>query len=116
MRLLVALSILTFAFRASAQTPQAPVLLRTDLLLHSDRVWQNGFLTNLTLPQADSTNFKGQLALIRSQYPSFSWVLADTITNYHQTAYQIILSSAGKRKGDDHVNVWDSGKVKSGQS
>jgi alpha-L-rhamnosidase len=110
------LAFFILAYSANAQSPRAPFLLRTDLLLHSDRVWQNGLLTNLSLTQADSTAFKGQLALIRSQYPSFSWVLADTVANYRQTAYQIILSSTEKNKGAKMAEVWDSGKVKSGQN
>jgi len=116
MRFLFILSLLLSLSEADAQTSKAPVMLRTDLLLNSDRVWQNGFLTNLTLAQADSTKFKGQLALIESTHPSFSWVLPDTVSNYRQTAYQIIVSSSKKKSNDNQGDVWDSGKIKSAQS
>ncbi|WP_077922973.1 alpha-L-rhamnosidase C-terminal domain-containing protein [Spirosoma sp. 209] len=91
---------------ALAQTP--PTALRTDLLLHTDRVWQQGFLTNLTLTTADSIRFPGQYALIRSERPAFSWV----VPSGGQTAYQVQVSTTQAGSAD----VWDSGKVISRQS
>jgi alpha-L-rhamnosidase len=99
---------------ASAQS--APTSLRTDLLLHTDKVWSNGFLTNLTPDAADSTGFAGQLALIRSNRPSFSWVIPGKQANSRQTAYRVIVSSSRKNSQTNQGDVWDSGKVMGNQS
>jgi len=100
------LFLLVFQTTALAQTP--PTALRTDLLLHTDRVWQQGFLTNLTLLTADSIRFPGQYALIRSERPAFSWV----VPSGGQTAYQVQVSTTQAGSAD----VWDSGQVRSRQS
>ncbi|QJW89161.1 family 78 glycoside hydrolase catalytic domain [Spirosoma taeanense] len=110
------LGLLFLSLRTAAQIPAAPTALRTDLLLHTDRVWSNGFLTNLTLEAADSTHFPGQLALIRSARPSFSWVLPDAGMFGRQTAYRILLSSSLKNSRAMVGDVWDSDRVTSGQS
>jgi hypothetical protein len=106
-----------FFLTAQAVTAQtAPTALRTDLLLHTDRVWSNGFLTNWSLDAADSAKFSGQLALIRSARPSFSWILPNASINDRQTSYQIILSSSRKNSQANVGDIWDSGKVLSTQS
>ncbi|WP_460965668.1 alpha-L-rhamnosidase-related protein [Spirosoma litoris] len=105
--------LLSVSLTASAQVPTS---LRTDLLLHTDQVWSNGFLTNLTLDAADSSRFAGQLALIRSARPSFSWVLPTTDANSRQTAYRLIISSSRKNSQSNVGDVWDSGKRMSTQS
>ncbi|WP_332368338.1 hypothetical protein [Spirosoma telluris] len=90
--------------------------MRTDLLLHTDKVWSNGFLTNLTLDAADSSGFLGQLALIRSVHPSFSWALIDQRTNSRQTAFRLIVSSSRKNSQANVGDVWDSGKLLNSRS
>lgn len=114
MRYIFFLGLLAAGLTAFAQT--APTSLRTDLLLHTDKVWSNGFLTNYTLDGADSARFIGQLALIRSSQPSFSWVLPSTGGTSRQTAYRIILSTSRQKNQTDAGDVWDSGKVMSSQS
>ncbi|GAB3258565.1 hypothetical protein GCM10027347_21960 [Larkinella harenae] len=108
--LLLSVGYLTVA----AQT--APTALRTDLLLHTDKVWHNGFLTNLTLEAADSARFPGQLALVRSHRPSFSWVMPGARPHSRQTAYRLLLSSSREKSLNNQGDVWDSGKVTSSQS
>lgn len=99
---------------ASAQA--IPTALRTDLLLHTDRVWSNGFLTNLTLGAADSAHFAGQTALIRSKRPSFSWALTDPHLQSRQIAFRLIVSSSQQNSQANVGDVWDSGKVTGSQS
>ncbi|CCG99683.1 alpha-L-rhamnosidase [Fibrella aestuarina BUZ 2] len=96
-----------------AQAPLAPVALRTDLLLHTDKVWQRGFLTTLTPETAPDSL---QMALVRSERPSFSWQLPDTRTGYRQTAWQLVLSSSRANCAAGRGDVWDSGNVPSDQS
>ncbi|SOD89584.1 alpha-L-rhamnosidase-related protein [Spirosoma fluviale] len=114
MRYVFFLGLLAASLTNFAQT--APTTLRTDLLLHTDKVWSNGFLTNYTLDGADSAAFAGQLALIRSARPSFSWVLSTTGATSRQTAYRVVLSSSRKNSQVNVGDVWDSGKVMSSQS
>ena len=105
---------LSIHLTASAQS--APSSLRTDLLLHTDKVWSNGFLTNLTLEAADSAQFSGQLALIRSAHPSFSWIISDKRMNSRQTAFRLIISSSREKSRANVGDVWDSGKLMSNRS
>jgi alpha-L-rhamnosidase len=114
MRYVYFLGLLAIGLATSAQT--APSSLRTDLLLHTDKVWSNGFLTNYTLDGADSAAFAGQLALIRSNRPSFSWVLPTSGGTSRQTAYRLILSASRKNSQANIGDIWDSGKVLSSQS
>ena len=106
--------ILAIHLTASAQ--RTPTALRTDLLLYTDRVWHNGFLTNLNLDTADSTGFAGQLALIHSRRPSFSWIIPDKRANSRQSAFRLLISSSRKNSQANVGDVWDSGKVLSRQS
>ncbi|GAB2526787.1 alpha-L-rhamnosidase-related protein [Spirosoma aerophilum] len=114
MRYVFFFGLLAASLTAVAQT--APTTLRTDLLLHTDKVWSNGFLTNYTLDGADSARFAGQLALIRSRRPSFSWVVPTDGKTTRQTAYRLILSSSRKNSFSSQGDIWDSGKVMSSQS
>lgn len=96
-----------------AQAPLAPVALRTDLLLHTDKVWNRGFLSTQSPETAPDSL---QMALIRSERPSFSWQLPDTRRGYRQTAWQLVLSSSRANCAAGRGDVWDSGDVPSNQS
>jgi alpha-L-rhamnosidase len=110
MRLLITCWFSIFTFSLLAQR-SAPIHLRTDLLENTDKVWQNGNQTNFTLAQANTERFNGQLALIRSTRPSFSWILSDTSQNASQTAYRIALASSIDLLRNDKADIWDSGKI-----
>jgi alpha-L-rhamnosidase len=103
-----------FFLMGFAQTP-APTSLRTDLLEHTDRVWKNGFLTNLTLIEAANALFGFQTADIRSRQPYFSWVLSDTSRNARQMAYHLLVATSREKIDADQGDVWDSGKVNGGK-
>ncbi|MFA6084271.1 alpha-L-rhamnosidase C-terminal domain-containing protein [Mucilaginibacter sp.] len=114
--ILISLTLLFICFRVNAGLPQAPSSTRVDLLLYTDKVWDNGFLTSLTLEEAKLSKHLYQIAYIRSTHPSFSWVVNSASPNSIQTAYQILLSSS-KEKTDAGVgDIWDSGKVSGNQS
>ncbi len=53
---------------------------------------------------------------IDTQMPRFSWELADTGRGAMQTAYQIIVATSEKNLTEKKADVWNSGKVESGQS
>ena len=92
-----------------------PTRLLTDLLEHTDRVWENGRLTKFSFDKANSS-LEYNLATVRSAKPTFSWVVPGNKQDTKQTAYEIILSdklsNAKKGVGD----VWRSGIVKSSKS
>jgi hypothetical protein len=101
-------------FLCIAQSP-APTSLRTDLLEHTDYVWKNGFLTNLTLKESSAAFFTFQTADIRTNRPYFSWVISDTSRNVSQTNYQLLIASSQDKINANQGDVWDSGKVTGSQ-
>ena len=111
---LVALGV--FSISLSAMADNKPFGLMTDLIEHTDRTWNNGYVSSLPVWKLDSAIESLQYAAIRSMYPAFSWVVPGETQNTHQIAYRLIvadnLSDATSGKG----NVWDSGEVKNGQS
>ncbi len=107
---LITLLLLLSLLSARAQVP-AHASLRTDLLEHTDQVWKNGFLTNLTLTEAVNSLFSFQTADIRSRQPYFSWVLTDTSRNARQTAYHLLVATSREKIDAGLGDVWDSGKV-----
>ena len=115
MRLLI-ICYLTFFITYLYAQHAAPSHLRTDLSEQTDKVWQNGTVTNYTLAQAETGHFKGQLTLIRSKRPSFSWVLGDILQGAYQSAYQILVATSIDKLEKGKADIWDSGKVSNKQS
>ncbi|HTR64892.1 MAG TPA: family 78 glycoside hydrolase catalytic domain [Terriglobales bacterium] len=50
------------------------------------------------------------------QHPRLSWWLQDSRRGAKQTAYQIRVASSAEKLAQDQADVWDSGKVESGES
>jgi hypothetical protein len=50
------------------------------------------------------------------EHPSFSWILESKKRNQYQSAYQVIVSEKKNHLNTDDREVWNSGKVLSGQS
>jgi alpha-L-rhamnosidase len=48
--------------------------------------------------------------------PRLSWQSDNKENNWKQSAYQILLASSAEQLSAGHGNVWDSGKVSSGES
>jgi hypothetical protein len=48
--------------------------------------------------------------------PRFSWIVEDSTPGAKQTAYQVQAASAPEKLAADEADLWDSGKVASGQS
>ncbi len=53
---------------------------------------------------------------IESQNPKLSWKLVSDHKNQVQKAYQILVASSSELLAEDKGDVWNSGKVSSGQS
>ena len=48
--------------------------------------------------------------------PHFSWQSDNKEMNWKQSAYQVLVSSSAEQLGAGRADVWDSGKVSSGES
>ncbi|MDR2146954.1 MAG: family 78 glycoside hydrolase catalytic domain [Tannerella sp.] len=110
--ILIGIVLTDSAFSQSAK----PYGLMTDLLEHTDKTWKNGFITNIPVWQTDSTREQLQYAEIRSQYPSFSWIVQGEGLDIQQTAYHIIVSDSYGKADSLNGNVWDSGEIPDNQS
>jgi len=64
--------------------------------------------------ESTSVEYRAQPLGIDVSRPRFSWVLRSTERNQIQTAYQIRVATSPA--GLERPDIWDSGKVKSGQS
>ncbi|GAB3365768.1 hypothetical protein GCM10027566_36760 [Arachidicoccus ginsenosidivorans] len=79
--------------KATQITAAAPTQLRVDLTIHPERVYKNGYPTNISLQSITAINSKFlQYSSINSSHPGFSWVVPITITK--QTAYQLLLATS----------------------
>lgn len=98
----------------SSAVADIPSGLRTDLLEHTDRVWQNGYLSNISLADVGKTVESVQYVRIASSRPSFSWIVPGN--GVHQTSYRIVVAETPEMVSDGKGVVWDSEAVESGQS
>lgn len=53
---------------------------------------------------------------LETEQPRFSWKLDDTLQGASQTAYQVLVASHKELLSEKKADVWNSGKVESGQS
>ena len=93
-----------------------PFGLLTDLVEHTDRVWINGFLSNISIWETEDVIEPFEFVKICSSYPSFSWIVPGEKQNVRQTAYRIIMSDNYSEAVSGNGTIWDSGQVDSGQS
>lgn len=118
MRLFKALLLLSFPWlTASIDAAELkPSGLMTDLLEHTDRTWQQGYVSNIPVWQADSKAAELQYVQIASSHPSFSWIVPGEEQGTFQTAYRIIISDSRSEAGAGKGNVWDSGQISDARS
>ena len=103
--------ILLFVGPLSASNTNKPTGLMTDLIEHTDRVYENGFLSSLSLERIHETMNQIQYVEIASAKPVFAWVVPSFGDGVMQKAYQINLVDV---KGKSIA--WDSDWVSSDQS
>src|SRR5690606_15788974 len=58
----------------------------------------------------------GEYAAVLNMQPAFSWSITTDKENFEQTAYQIFVADSPNELTEESENIWDSGKVNSGQS
>ncbi|MFT4094525.1 MAG: alpha-L-rhamnosidase C-terminal domain-containing protein [Niabella sp.] len=107
--------ILLLSGSGHAQSAVVPVALRVDLLLHTDKVWQHGFVVSQTLEQARSDPQNYQAARIGNSNPRFSWVVNSNKQGASQSAYQVLIASSAQKLQAGIADVWNSGKIVTSQ-
>lgn len=115
LKVLLLFTILFFCGVMCAQENK-PYGLLTDLIEHTDRTWQNGYLSNITLWQRDAAIERLQYAQIASTHPYFSWIVPGDAHGTKQIAYRIIVSDSYEEIHSGNGNIWDSGTVESNRS
>ncbi|MDR2468961.1 MAG: family 78 glycoside hydrolase catalytic domain [Tannerella sp.] len=95
---------------------QPPSRLTTDLLEHTDRVFLDGYPSNLTLSELGTAIERHQTAAIRSEAPSLGWVVNSDRPNTLQTAYRILVASSLDLLNQNEADMWDSGRTESDES
>lgn len=93
----------------------APKRLMTDLLEHTESVFQRGMLTTIPLEEAHKHS-DIQLPYINSSKPHFSWQVSSENNNTYQTAYQIQVATSASLLSDHKCDMWDSKKIYSNRN
>ena len=99
-----------------SQVPKVPSGLRCDLIEHSDRVFINGELSQISFDEVAEIVETSQLVLIESMQPVFSWIIEDNRNNTMQTAFHIQIGTSLNEMDENTGYVWNSGKTISQKS
>jgi lysophospholipase L1-like esterase len=95
---------------------QAPSRLTTDMLEHTDRVFLDGYPSNLSLSELGTAVERYQLAEIRNAKPYFGWTVNSSRPNTLQSAYRIMMASSPALLAKDTADLWDSKLTESDNS
>lgn len=90
-----------------AQSTPKPYRLRTDLLLHTDRVWKNGLPANTSLADAQKGTVY-QFPVVRTAEPLLHWELPAIL--HSSSAYRVQVASAVELLQSGKPDLWDSKK------
>jgi len=104
------------AYQGFTQGPKVPSGLRCDLIEHSDRVFINGELSQISFDEVAEIVEASQLVLIESMQPVFSWIIEDNRNNTMQTAFHIQIGTSLNEMDENTGYVWNSGKTISQKS
>ena len=92
-----------YAFQGISQGPKVPGGLRCDLIEHTDRVFINGELSQISFDEIDKIVEPSQLALIESKQPVFSWITEDQRNNTMQTDFHIQIGTSPKEMEENNI-------------
>jgi hypothetical protein len=95
---------------------QAPTHLTTNMLEHTDRVFLDGYPTNISLSEVGTAVERYQLAEIRNSQPYLGWAVNSARPNTLQTAYRILVASSPDLLASDSADLWDSNRTESDRS
>lgn len=91
-----------------AQSSLRPYRLRTDLLLHTDKVWKSGLPVNISLAEAQKES-ACQFPIVRTEHPLLQWELPAIL--HASTAYRVQVASAVRLLEEGKPDLWDSKKT-----
>ncbi|MDR0726172.1 MAG: hypothetical protein LBF59_09245, partial [Prevotellaceae bacterium] len=102
--------------KADTLSLQAPSRLTTDMLEHTDRVFLDGYPSNISLSELGTAVERYQLAEIRSTKPYLGWTLNNSRPNTLQTAYRVLVASSPDLLAKNEADLWDSDRTESDNS
>ncbi|MDR1865962.1 MAG: family 78 glycoside hydrolase catalytic domain [Bacteroidales bacterium] len=105
-----------FVFCIRISVAQPPSHLTTDLLEHTDRVFLDGYPSNISPAELGTAVERYQLTEIRNAKPSLGWVVGGGQANTLQTAYRVLVASSPGLLLKDEADIWDSGRTESNNS
>lgn len=108
--------VIAFSFLLNAAGKIQPTHLMTDLLEHTDKVFLNGYPTELSLQELNNVVEPHQFAAIRQEHPSLGWEIESDEQAVKQTAYRILVATDLSMLNEGQADVWDSQKNISDQS
>ncbi len=108
-RLLISILFIFSVAIIAAQSLPAPYRLRTDLLLHTDRVSQNGVEVKLSLADAVKHPGRYQFPVIYHTNPVFNWETDGVLKQV--TAFRILVASSRQLLDQGKADYWDSEKT-----
>ncbi|WP_051697766.1 alpha-L-rhamnosidase C-terminal domain-containing protein [Prevotella sp. 10(H)] len=112
----ISISIITLQTLTLSAGNYKPYGLLTDLIEHTDRTWQNGYLSNVPVWDIENAIEPLQYVQIASYKPTFSWIVPGKAENTKQTTYRIMVFDSFPDDSSDKGIIWDSGTIESKQS
>lgn len=103
-------------FIARAEEIPMPHELTVNMLYNTGQVFLNGYPVSTPLEEAIVHQENYQFIEISKQHPTFGWMIASSKNNTDQSAYRLLIASDEHLLIRDSADLWDSGKVSSGQS
>lgn len=99
---------------AQTDTKETQILdMYCDLMANAAYQSKGGYILATNV----DTIVKGsEYAAVLNMQPAFSWSITTDKENFEQTAYQIFVADSPNELTEKSGNIWDSGKVNSGQS
>jgi alpha-L-rhamnosidase len=113
-KICVLIAIVAHSCLGKSQTIPAPLNLRTDLLLHTDKVSSSGMPVKRDIASSVQQENDYQFALIFSKYPNLHWEVDTTVKKL--TAYRMLVASTAALINKNTGDVWDSKKTNSTHS
>ena len=113
-RLMICILWMGIFCKGICQTLPAPMQLRCDLLVHTDKVTKSGLPVKESLEKATLLTNQFQFAKIISSQPVFNWQVPSNLKQL--TAAQILVASTPQLLQSENADIWNSHKISIHQS
>lgn len=102
-------TILTFCLTTPSTAAAPPTRLTTDLVEHTDRIWIDGNISQLTLDSPGKIIEHTDYVAVYSRNPHFGWQVNDGRNDVMQTAWRIQAGTSREAVLAGNADMWDSG-------